>query len=39
MQSLKTDQTADVQADLSVHWSHKSYCRFSPALGHIGDTH
>ena len=26
---------ADAQADLSLRWSHKSYCRFSRALAQI----
>ena len=26
---------AEAQADLSLHWSHKSYCKFCPALAHI----
>ena len=26
---------ADVQADMSFHWPHKSYCRFCHALAHI----
>ena len=26
---------ADAQADLWLHWSHKSYCRLSRALAHI----
>ena len=26
---------ADVQADLSVHWSHKSYCRICRELTHF----
>ena len=25
----------DAQSDLSLHWSHKSYCRFCRALGQI----
>ena len=25
----------DAQADLSHHWSYKSYCRFCPVLAHI----
>ena len=25
----------DAQADLSLHWSHKSYCRFCQALAHM----
>ena len=29
---------ANVQADLSLRWSHKSYCRFYRVLGHFLDT-
>ena len=28
----------DVQADLSLRWSHRSHCRFSRALAHAGFT-
>ena len=31
---LRSD-CADAQADLSLRWSHKSYCRFYRALAHI----
>ena len=34
MQFVKTDQTAHVQVDLSLCWSHKSN-RFCCALAHI----
>ena len=46
MQSVKTDQTVDAQADLSLCWLHKSHCRFCCALAdfyfsttYIGSTH
>ena len=31
---LRSD-CANVQVDLSLHWSHKSYCRFCRALAQI----
>ena len=30
-----SEDCVDAQADLSLHWSHKSYCRFFLALEHI----
>ena len=35
MQSVKTDQAADAQADLSFCWSHKSNCRFRCVLAQM----
>ena len=35
MQSAKTDQTVDAQADLSLHLMHKSYCRFCCVLAQM----
>ena len=34
-QQILWSDCADAQADLSLRWSHKSYCRFCRALVHI----
>ena len=37
MRTVKTDQPdwADVQADLSLRWTHRSFCSYCHALAHI----
>ena len=35
MVSEDSDQCVHMQADLSLCWSHKCYCRFCHALAHM----
>ena len=34
MQAAKTSDWADAQADLSVHWAHRSFCWFCHEMAH-----